>query len=125
VETGHRARRLLHEAAREGRGLRLALPRLDRGAVRELVRASGHDPEIAARVFEETDGNAFFVEEVYQHLLDEGRLFEADGKWKTALGGEPIQVPESVRLVITRRVQRLGDTTRRVLTAAAVLGRAS
>ena len=54
-------------------------------------------------MFEETDGNAFFVEEVYQHLLEEGRLFDADGKWKTALRGEPIQVPESVRLVITRR----------------------
>lgn len=106
---------------------RLNLKRLTSAGVNKMLTAlsgSTPPPPLVRAVFEETDGNAFFVEEVYQHLLDEGRLFDADGKWKTALRGEPIQVPESVRLVITRRVQRLGDTARRVLTAAAVIGRA-
>ena len=106
---------------------RINLKRLTSSGVDKMLTAlsgSTPPPRLVRTVFEETDGNAFFVEEVYQHLLDEGRLFEEDGKWKTALRGEPIQVPESVRLVITRRVQRLGETARRVLTAAAVLGRA-
>ena len=106
---------------------RLNLKRLTSSGVDKMLTAlSGNTPPppLVRAVFEETDGNAFFVEEVYQHLLDEGRLFDADGKWKTALRGEPIQVPESVRLVITRRVQRLSETARRVLTAAAVIGRA-
>ena len=106
---------------------RVNLKRLTSSGVDKMLTAlSGATPPspLVRAVFEETDGNAFFVEEVYQHLLDEGRLFDADGKWKTALRGEPIQVPESVRLVITRRVQRLGDAARKVLTAAAVLGRA-
>ena len=106
---------------------RLNLKRLNSSGVDRMLRVlsgSTPPPALVRVVFEETDGNAFFVEEVYQHLLDEGRLFEADGKWRPALRGEPIQVPESVRLVITRRVQRLGETARRVLTAAAVIGRA-
>ena len=32
-------------------------------------------------------------------------------------------MPEGVRLVISRRLERLGDEARRVLTAAAVIGR--
>jgi predicted ATPase len=35
----------------------------------------------------------------------------------------PIDVPEGVRLVIGRRLDRLGEQARKVLTAAAVIGR--
>jgi predicted ATPase len=35
-----------------------------------------------------------------------------------------VDVPESVRLVIGRRLERLGESTRQVLIAAAVIGRA-
>jgi predicted ATPase len=37
---------------------------------------------------------------------------------------DTIEVPEGVRLVIGRRLERLGEQTRRVLTAGAVIGRA-
>lgn len=30
-------------------------------------------------IFEETNGNAFFVQSVYQHLADEGRLLGGAG----------------------------------------------
>ena len=36
---------------------------------------------------------------------------------------DQLQVPESVRLVIGRRLERLGGEARRVLTTAAVIGR--
>ena len=106
--------------------VRVNLRRLTSPGVEKMLEALGGSPPPAALVrvvFEETDGNAFFVEEVYQHLCEEGRLLDADGKWKTGLRADQIQVPESVRLVITRRVQRLGETARRVLTTAGVIGR--
>jgi serine/threonine protein kinase/tetratricopeptide (TPR) repeat protein len=106
--------------------VRVNLRRLTSPGVEQMLAALGGSPPPAALVrvvFEETDGNAFFVEEVYQHLCEEGRLLDADGKWKAGLRADQIQVPESVRLVITRRVQRLGETARRVLTTAGVIGR--
>ena len=51
------------------------------------------------------------------------RLFEEDGRWKSNRRVEDIDVPEGVRLVVSRRVERLGDEARKVLTAAAVIGR--
>jgi tetratricopeptide (TPR) repeat protein len=86
---------------------------------------SGSTPPsgVAKAVFRETEGNPFFVEEVYQHLSEEGRLFDATGAWRTDLRVDTIEVPEGVRLVIGRRLQRLGEQARKVLTAAAVIGR--
>ena len=65
----------------------------------------------------------FFVEEVYRHLLDEGKLFDVQGQWQTDLRLDALDVPEGVRLVIGRRLERLGEAARKVLTAAAVIGR--
>ncbi len=106
--------------------VRVNLRRHTLAGVEKMLAALGGSTPPAALVrvvFEETDGNAFFVEEVYQHLCEEGRLFDADGKWKTGLRADQIQVPESVRLVLTRRVQRLGEAARKVLTTAGVIGR--
>ena len=74
-------------------------------------------------MFKETEGNPFFVEEVYQHLSEEGKLFDESGAWKSDLRVGTIEVPEGVRLVIGRRLDRLGEKARKVLTAAAVIGR--
>ena len=74
-------------------------------------------------VHSETDGNPFFVEEVYQHLAEEGTIFDEAGRWRTDLKAGRIDVPEGVRLVISRRLERLGDDARQILTAAAVIGR--
>jgi tetratricopeptide (TPR) repeat protein len=60
---------------------------------------------------------------VFQHLSEEGRILDDQGRWKTDLKADEIDVPEGVRLVVSRRLARLGDTARKVLTAAAVIGR--
>ena len=74
-------------------------------------------------IFDETEGNPFFVEEVFQHLVDEGTLFDASGAWRAELKVETLQVPDGVRLIIGRRLDRLSEPTRRVLTTAALIGR--
>jgi tetratricopeptide (TPR) repeat protein len=94
--------------------------------VRELLAkmsGSAPPPNLAKAVFLETEGNPFFVEEVYQHLSEEGKLFDASGGWKSDLRVDTIEVPEGVRLVIGRRLDRLGESARKALTAAAVIGR--
>src|SRR5262245_34649466 len=105
---------------------RLQLRPLPLDAVQSMLAALGGEapPPLLARViFEATEGNPFFVEEVFRHLVEEGRLFDKEGGWQQGLRPDDLHVPDSVRLVISRRMARLSQDTRRVLTTAAVIGR--
>lgn len=110
-------RRLVH---------RISLKRLSTEGVRALLSELGRRPPpdvVVAAIHRETDGNPFFVEEVFRHLSEEGRLFDHAGQWRTDLSVDDLEVPESIRLVIGRRLQRVGEDTRKALIAAAVIGR--
>ncbi len=116
----------LESFLRQRLATRIALRRLPESSVQELLtKMSGSAPPsgLVTAVFRETEGNPFFVEEVYQHLSEEGKLFDGSGAWKADLRVDTIEVPEGVRLVIGRRLGRLGEQARKVLTAGAVIGR--
>jgi serine/threonine protein kinase/tetratricopeptide (TPR) repeat protein len=118
--------RTLETLLREKQAVRLPLKRLPHGGVKGMLAAmSGQTPpaSLVRVIYDETDGNPFFVEEVFRHLSEEGKLFDENGKWLHNLRVEKLQVPESVRLVLGRRLDRLGEDARRVLTTAAVIGR--
>ena len=92
-----------------------------------MVRAmSGRTPEasLVAALRQETSGNAFFIEEVVRFLAEQNQLVDDRGHLVATMNIEPGHVPESVRLVIERRLERLGGATMRLLRAAAVAGRA-
>jgi tetratricopeptide (TPR) repeat protein len=74
-------------------------------------------------IFEESQGYPFFVEEVYRHLVEEGKLFDAAGQFRTDIEIGEIDVPENVRLIISRRLEQLDENEKRALAAAAVIGR--
>ena len=105
---------------------RVALRRMDRDGVAAMLAAlAGQDPPgpLVEVIFSETEGNPFFVEEVFRHLSEEGRLLDENGGFRAGLRIDELDVPEGVRLVIGRRLQRLGEEARRALSAAAVIGR--
>jgi tetratricopeptide (TPR) repeat protein len=116
----------LESLLRQRLATRVTLRRLNESGVQHMLSAmsgSSAPTGLVKAVFRETEGNPFFIEEVYQHLREEGRLFDATGAWKADLRVDTIEVPEGVRLVIGRRLDRLGEHARKVLTAAAVIGR--
>ena len=70
----------LESLVRQRLATRIALRRLQESSVHELLaKMSGSAPPsgLAKAVFRETEGNPFFIEEVYQHLSEEGKLFDA------------------------------------------------
>jgi DNA-binding SARP family transcriptional activator len=94
-----------------------------------MAAAAGHELDadalaLAGEIASETDGNPFFVGEVLRSLVESGRLLydEETERWSVDRSA-PLGLPESVRDVIGRRVERLGAQTRDVLTLAAVIGR--
>ena len=104
----------------------LKLGGLSKDAVAQMLNGlSQHRvPEsLVSLIFEESQGNPFFVEEVYRHLIEEGKVFDAAGQFRTDIEIDEIDVPENVRLIIGRRLERLDQNEKRVLAAAAVIGR--
>ena len=117
--------RALEELTRRRLARNLAVKRLPEAAVAAMLRAlGGREPPktLIDVIFAETEGNPFFVEEVLKHLAEERRLFDEEGQWREISVGET-DVPDSLRLVIGRRLERLPENVRRVLTGAAVVGR--
>jgi len=99
---------------------------LSREAVAQMLHelSRRHPPEsLINPIFEVSQGNPFFVEEVYRHLVEDGKLFDAAGEFRTDLKIEKIDVPENVRLIIRRRLERFDKNEKRALEAAAVIGR--
>ncbi len=104
----------------------LKLGGLSKDAVAQMLHelSKRQVPEtLVSLIFEESQGYPFFVEEVYRHLIEEGKIFDAAGQFRTDVEIDEIDVPENVRLIIGRRLERLDKNEKRALTAAAVIGR--
>ncbi len=109
---------------------RIALHGLGVDEVAEIMTViAGHELdqdglELAAQIAAETGGNPFFVGEILRGLSESGGLVfdEASGRWGIDRSAG-IALPESVREVIERRVERLGAESLEVLRLAAVIGR--
>jgi class 3 adenylate cyclase len=109
---------------------RIALHGLGAGDVAEVMASiAGHElaedgVELAARIAEETDGNPFFVGEILNGLRESGALVfdEQTHVWRIDRSGG-LTLPTSVREVIERRVERLGEESLEALRLAAVIGR--
>jgi class 3 adenylate cyclase/tetratricopeptide (TPR) repeat protein len=118
--------RALEELLRQRLAHDLALRRLPEAGVAAMLQAlSGQEPPtpLVQAVYSETEGNPFFVEEVFKHLAEEEKLFDEQGRWRSDLSISELEVPRGVRLVIGRRLERVSEECRRILTTAAVIGR--
>jgi len=82
-----------------------------------------HPPARLVTAFaDRTGGNPFFVAELFRHLKDEGRLFGARNEWVRDLDLNDVELPDTVRVVLERRMTRVSSDTQDLLSAAAVLG---
>jgi class 3 adenylate cyclase/tetratricopeptide (TPR) repeat protein len=126
LDVDRRLSRTFEELTRRRLALRMPLRRLPSENVADMLRAlAGQEPpaHLVEVIYAETEGNPFFTEEVFKHLAEEGRLFDAEGRFRADLSVDELDVPESVRVVIGARLRRLGDDGAKVLGSAAVLGR--
>ena len=126
LEVGKPFEKALSQLVRQHLAQRIALRRLPQASVAELLESLGGAPppeSLVEAIYHETEGNPFFVEEVFQHLSEEDKLFDQQGRWKSDLGAHHLEVPEGVRLVIGRRLERLSPETPKILSAAAIIGR--
>src|SRR5262249_37014365 len=81
-------------------------------------------PALTAFVHERTDGNALFLVNIVEHLVQERLLARRAGQWTLRAGEEAsvARLPEEVRQLLTRRLDALPSAARRVLDVASVVG---
>jgi class 3 adenylate cyclase len=81
----------------------------------EMTAGTTPAPGLAEAVHDQTEGNPFFVGEVVRLLASEGRLSDPSS-WEG-------QIPQGVREVVGRRLDRLSASANKGLKVAAVIGR--
>jgi predicted ATPase len=126
LDVGRPLAKTLESLKRQKLSAQISLRRLPVSAVEQMLAALSSQkppPSLARVIFEGTEGNPFFVEEVFRHLAEEGKLFDEKGSFRPGLRADQLEVPEGVRLVLRRRLERLSEETRRILTTAAIIGR--
>lgn len=104
----------------------LPVARLDVAAVAHMLRTclAGEDPpqDVVSFLQSRADGLPFLVEELLAGLVDAGALVRRREGW-AAVSRLTVQVPFTLAETVRDRMRRLDRTSRRVLEAAAVLGR--
>jgi predicted ATPase len=126
IEISPQLAQTLSRLVRLRRARLMSLARHSEDEVEALLRAlSGEAPPAGVRstIYGETEGNAFFVEEVFRHLAESGRLLDDEGRFRPDIEIGELDVPANVRLVTGQRLERLSETTQQTLGIAAVAGR--
>ena len=107
------------EVAREPATRRLALGGLSEREVAEYVELTASElasPELVAALHDDAGGNPLFVGEIVRLLAVEGVRSESPAAVR-------LEIPQSVRDVIARRLTHLSRECNRVLVLASVIGR--
>jgi len=94
---------------------------------RELLKSLlGTDPttdHLKSLLIERTEGNPFFLEEMVRTLAETKALSGDRGAYKFHDTATDVQTPPTVQAVLAARIDRLSPEDKRLLQAAAVIGR--
>jgi predicted ATPase len=132
VETmlrGHPLRRTVQELCGRGQGAELRLEFLPAEDVAAYMAGRLGGPvaaALAAYVHERTEGNALFMVNILDHLVQQRLIVRREGQWALQAGADAklASLPEGLQQFLRRRIEDLPPEARRVLEAASVAGEA-
>jgi tetratricopeptide (TPR) repeat protein len=130
LETEHPLRAVMQELQLHQQCKELRLELLTEAAVEEYlaVRSPGGATgrpslqQLARRVHQRTEGNPLFMVNVVDYLIAGGILVEHRGQWGARQEEEQIKVPENIRQMIVKQIERLSPEEQRVLEVASAAG---
>ncbi|HET7094808.1 MAG TPA: AAA family ATPase, partial [Thermomicrobiales bacterium] len=120
-------RHLLAELDRGRLASEIRLPPLALPEVDAMLRAIFDQPQpiradFLRAIYELTDGNPFFIEEVIRALVATGDIFRAGGRWERRALAQ-LRIPRSVEDAVLRHSRHLSPDATMVVRLAAVAGR--
>lgn len=104
-----------------------ALSASDNQALLEsLVGSSDLEQGFVDQLYESTEGNPHFVKELVRSLIDSGKIIQTEtGSWN--LSGEAAlssdTLPPTIQETVEKRIERLPQDWKEILSAASILGR--
>jgi len=128
IVSGHPLKRLKQELQGHGQCEEIPLDLLaPKGVATYLTKRfpeSALSAEVAGIIHQRTDGNPFFLVNVVEYLAAQGVFRQVDGRWVLSGGAAQIEagIPESIRQMIERQIERLTPDEQQVLEAACVVG---
>ena len=130
IGRGHPLRSLDTDHLRTTRGLvTIGLNPFETADITALIeqrlggRADDSVQALSARLQRETSGNSFFTNELLRQLIENQSIEIADGIIGTRDDVQTLPIPDTVRGVVARRLDQLGEDTHRVLSVGSVAGR--
>jgi DNA-binding CsgD family transcriptional regulator len=120
-------KQLLLQLGRARMAHELVLPALNASDVHVMLQTIFEQTqpvqaEFLGAIYELTEGNPFFIEEVLKALVSAGEIFYGERGWERKPMQE-LHIPPSVQAAVLRRTAQLSDDARQLLTWAAVAGR--
>ena len=115
----------LSRLLRRRRAQRIALGRISDHGVERIVAGMSETPLTAVQLLgiqAATEGNPLFVEHSFLYMSESESMLEG-GHAQSSYTEEDLELAQSVRGLIGRRIQRLSEPAQRMLVAAAVIGR--
>ncbi len=100
-------------------------PEATEAMVVEMSGAGKAVTPLARRLYQETEGNPFFLMEIVKVLFETEVVYLEEGAWRgdfVQISEGEIPLPAAVSEAIQARVHRLGDDAQEALRVAAVLG---
>ncbi|HEY4490698.1 MAG TPA: ABC transporter substrate-binding protein, partial [Acidobacteriota bacterium] len=93
--------------------------------IESLLGVSRLEPTVTRMLFEATEGNPYFSKELVRSLLDSGGLFsDEQGNYSLATeSGMITDLPATIHQTVERRIERLPEALRQLLSLASVLGK--
>jgi predicted ATPase len=127
VIQAHPLRRTAQELCGRGYGVELRLELLPPEDVAAYVAGRLGGPvatPLAEFVHARTVGNALFMVNILEHLVQQGLMVRREGEWTLRQGAEAklASLPEGLRQLIVRRIEDLPPEIRRMLEVASVVG---
>jgi pilus assembly protein CpaF len=117
---------VLSRLLRRRRGQRILLGKLSESSVEKIVAGISEtalSPLQLIGIQAATDGNPLFVEHSSLYMAESESMLGGSGRVQASFSEEDLELAQSVRGLIGRRLERLSEPAQRMLVAAAIVGR--
>jgi predicted ATPase/class 3 adenylate cyclase len=77
---------------------------------------------LRTQIAKRSEGNPLFCEEFLRMLIEDGRVVNADGRWRATPAAATVAIPETIVALLAASIDRLGKEEKSALQLASIIG---
>jgi class 3 adenylate cyclase len=91
--------------------------------VQSLLKTEKTPSELQRFIQEKIEGNPFYLEEAINSMIESNTLVQENGHWRVAKHISKVDISSTIQGVISARIDRLEQESKKILQEASVIGR--